>query len=97
MTRPLLPALDDAGQLREVGFALLLSRRHRPIGVGELAEATGVGLAAVQRTVLLCGDEHGTAWSRAQTGRGELLDLAEGGRRRAADWAGCAIAAERLA
>jgi predicted transcriptional regulator len=42
MPRPLLPAIDAAGQVREVGFALLL-RHRRPVEVTELAEATGLG------------------------------------------------------
>jgi alkylmercury lyase len=50
MTRPLLPAIDAAGQLREVGFALLVSR-HYPIEVVELAEAAGLGLDAAHRAV----------------------------------------------
>ena len=48
-------------------------------------------------TVLLCGDEHGQAWAAKQGGRGRLLDLVEGARRGAVDWAGCAEAVRRLA
>jgi alkylmercury lyase len=48
-------------------------------------------------TVLLCGEEHGAAWAKAQGGSGQLLDLAEAARRGAIDWAGCASAAARLA
>src|SRR5712691_8400014 len=56
MTKPLLPAVDAAGQLREVAFALLL-RDRRPIEDSELAAATGVRVEAVRDTVgLLAGD-----------------------------------------
>jgi hypothetical protein len=48
-------------------------------------------------TVLLCRDEHGTAWAEAQAGQGGLLDLAEGARRGGAEWAGCAETTRRLA
>ena len=47
-------------------------------------------------TVLLCGEDHGVAWSLAHGGHGELLDLAEGARRGATEWARCAAAARRL-
>ena len=47
-------------------------------------------------TVLLCSEDHGAAWSLAQGGHGELLDLAEGARRGGTEWAGCAEAARRL-
>jgi hypothetical protein len=47
-------------------------------------------------TVLLCGEDHGAAWAKAQGGHGQLLDLAEGARRGATEWAGCAEAARRL-
>ena len=40
MTKPLLPAVDAAGQLREVAFALLL-RDRRPIETSALAAVTG--------------------------------------------------------
>jgi hypothetical protein len=199
--KPLLPALDAAGLLREAGFALLL-RDHRPVGVAEIAEASGLdvkaatgaittlaaagwldvdesgqvigsaglslaagphglklgdasfrtwcaydslGIAAAlgadalvettcgqcgapinlafhagtpdrdsperlwladggadlrgsfcAPTVLLCGEEHGLAWAEAQGGRGRLLDLIEGARQGADDWAGCADAARRV-
>lgn len=202
MTRPLLPAVDAAGQLREVGFALLL-RHYRPVDVTELAEATGLGAEAAgdavttlagagwldlddhgrvagaaglslatsphgltlgdasfrtwcaydalgiaaaleadalmgttcgqcqapialtirggtpersgperlwlaeggedlrgsfcTPTVLLCGDEHAAAWAEAQGERGRLLDLTAAARQGAADRAGCATAAGRLA
>lgn len=42
MTKPLLPAIDAAGQVREVAFALLL--RGRPVLVAELATAAGLRL-----------------------------------------------------
>ena len=42
MTKPLLPAIDAAGQVREVAFALLL--RGRPVSVADLAKAAGLGL-----------------------------------------------------
>lgn len=47
--------------------------------------------------MLLCGHEHAAAWAEAQGERGRLLDLTAAARQGAADWAGCAIAAERLA
>jgi hypothetical protein len=50
MPRPLLPAIDAAGQVREVGFALLL-RHRRPVEVTELAEATGLGADTAGRAV----------------------------------------------
>lgn len=50
MRRPLLPALEAAGQLREVSFALLRSQ-HRPIAVAELAEAAGLGVGPAQHAV----------------------------------------------
>jgi hypothetical protein len=199
--KPLLPALDAAGLLRQAGFALLL-RDREPIDVGDLAAAIGIdagaagaavttlaeagwldlddtgrvigaaglslaigphrltlgdapfrtwcaydslGIAAAlgveasietncgqcgapinlairggvperagpellwlaeggaelrgsfcTPTVLLCGEAHGAAWARAQSGHGALLDLAEGARRGGAEWAGCADAARRL-
>jgi len=202
MTKPLLPAVDAAGQLREVAFALLLHRR-RPVEVADLAAATGLrldaatgavatlattgwldldesgrvagaaglslvagphrltlgdaqcrtwcaydalGIAAAlgghalvetacgqcaapislafrsgipersgperlwladggrdlrgsfcTPTVLLCGDTHAAAWESAREGHGRSLDLAEAARHGAADWAGCATAAGRLA
>lgn len=46
--------------------------------------------------VLLCGDEHGAAWSKTQAGQGHLLDLAEGARLGGLDWASCAAASRRL-
>lgn len=50
MTKPLLPAFDAAGQLREAGFGLLL-RERRPIEPEELAEVTGLEPDAVRDTV----------------------------------------------
>jgi hypothetical protein len=47
-------------------------------------------------TVLLCGEAHGGAWAEAQGGRGRLLDLVEGARQGAIDWAGCAEALRRV-
>ena len=201
MTKPLLPAGDAAGSLREAGFALLI-RERRPVGLDELAAATGLGAAATREavatlagagwldvadgrvagaaglslatgphrltlggarfrtwcaydalgivaalavhgrlrtacgqcgieialtfragmpdrsdperlwlaeagadlrgsfctpTVLLCGDQHGTAWAAVHDGRGRLLDLDAASRAGGADWAGCAAAARRLA
>ncbi|MBA2719667.1 MAG: hypothetical protein H0U52_10565 [Chloroflexi bacterium] len=43
--RPLLPALDAAGLLREAGFALLL-RYRQPIEVTDLAVAVGIDVAS---------------------------------------------------
>jgi hypothetical protein len=202
ITMPLLPAVDAAGQLREVAFALLI-RDRQPIEISELAAVTGRRLEAINNavatlagagwldvddagrvtgaaglslaigphgltiggssfrtwcaydslgiasaletdarvettcavcqapihlslpggvserdgperlwladggsdlrgsfctpTVLLCGDEHGAAWAKAQGGRGRLLDLTEAAHLGGADWAGCATAARRLA
>jgi hypothetical protein len=48
-------------------------------------------------TVLLCGQEHGSAWAEAQGGRGRLLDLAAASRAAGVEWASCAAAARRLA
>ncbi len=45
LTKPLLPAVDAAGQLREVAFALLL-RGRRPVEVADLAAATSLRLDA---------------------------------------------------
>ena len=56
MTKPLLPAVDAAGQLREIAFALLL-RDRRPIETSELAAVTGLRPEAVRDTVgTLAGD-----------------------------------------
>src|SRR6266540_2236991 len=43
--KPLLPALDAAGLLREAGFALLL-RDRRPVVVADLAAAIGIDAVA---------------------------------------------------
>jgi len=48
-------------------------------------------------TVLLCGDGHGSAWAQAHSGRGRLLDVADGAREGGVEWAGCAEAVRRLA
>jgi hypothetical protein len=48
--KPLLPALDAAGLLREAGFALLL-RDRRPVEVTDLAEATGLEVEAAAGVV----------------------------------------------
>lgn len=55
MTKPLLPAIDVAGRLRETAFALLL-RERRPIELEELARATGVRPAAVGEAVGALGE-----------------------------------------
>ncbi|MEP6468239.1 MAG: organomercurial lyase [Chloroflexota bacterium] len=202
MNKPLLPAIDTAGQLRETAFAFLL-RDQRPVSPNELADATALGRDAVTAsvgalatagwldlnaegrvtgssglsldtgphrltlsgaafrtwcaydalgiaaalhadavvettcgecaapmalgfdaeiperagaerlwlaegdddlrgsfctpTVLLCGVELGRRWAERQGGRGHLLDLMEAAQAGARDWAGCALAAERLA
>jgi Alkylmercury lyase len=66
MTKPLLPAVDAAGQLREVAFALLL-RDRRPIETSELAAVTGLRPDAIRDAV---GTLAGAGW----------LDLDETGR-----------------
>lgn len=48
--KPLLPAVDAAGQLREVGFALLL-RDRRPLEIADLATAVGLDTAVTTATV----------------------------------------------
>jgi alkylmercury lyase len=199
--KPLLPAIDAAGQIRETAFALLY-RDRRPVDVGDLAASVGIDLGAAETavntlaeagwldrdaagrvtgaaglslttgphglvlgdaafrtwcaydglgiaaalgadavvetacgeceapirlgfqtgvpdrsgpellwlaeggadlrgsfctpTVLLCGDAHGLAWAESQGERGRLLDLVEGARYGAADWAGCADAVRSL-
>jgi len=55
VTKPLLPAIDVAGQLREAAFALLL-RERRPIDLEELARATGVTPPAVRDAVGALGE-----------------------------------------
>ena len=77
MTKPLLPAVDAAGQLREVAFALLL-RDRRPIQISALASATGLRPEAVRETV---GTLAGDGW----------LDLDDAGR--VAGAAGLSLAA----
>ena len=66
MTKPLLPAVDAAGQLREVAFALLL-RDQRPIETSALAAVTGFRRDAIRGTV---GTLAGAGW----------LDLDDAGR-----------------
>jgi alkylmercury lyase len=51
MTKPLLPAVDAAGQLREVAFALLL-RDRRLIETSELAAARGLHPDAIRDAVV---------------------------------------------
>ena len=48
--KPLLPAIDAAGLLREAGFALLL-RDHRPVEVTDLAAAIGLPAVAAGAAV----------------------------------------------
>lgn len=48
--KPLLPALDAAGLLREAGFALLL-RDRQPVEVADLAAAIGIDAAAAGSAV----------------------------------------------
>lgn len=48
--KPLLPALDAAGLLREAGFALLL-RDRRPVEVADLAAAIGIDPGAADAAV----------------------------------------------
>jgi predicted transcriptional regulator len=66
MTKPLLPAVDAAGQLREVAFALVL-RDRRPIEISELAAVTGLRQEAIRDAV---GTLSGAGW----------LDLDDAGR-----------------
>ena len=66
MSKPLLPAIDAAGQLREAAFALLV-RDRSPLGLDDLARLTGLESEAV-------GDVTATL---AEAG---WLDLDEGGR-----------------
>jgi hypothetical protein len=66
VTKPLLPAIDAAGHLREVAFALLL-RDRRPIETSELAAVTGLRQDAVGDAV---GALAGAGW----------LDIDEAGR-----------------
>lgn len=64
--KPLLAAVDAAGLLREVSFALLL-RDHRPIDPGDLSAATGLDLETAA----------GAVTTLAQAG---WLDLDDAGR-----------------
>jgi hypothetical protein len=48
MSKPLLPAIDAAGQLREAAFAVLV-RDRRPLGLDDLAGLTGLESAAVRQ------------------------------------------------
>jgi alkylmercury lyase-like protein len=48
--KPLLPAVDAAGLVREAGFALLL-RDHRPVELADLALATGIDVEVARGTV----------------------------------------------
>ena len=48
--KPLLPAIDAAGLLREAGFALLLCD-HRPVKLADLASATGLEIEAARSAV----------------------------------------------
>ena len=64
--KPLLPAADAAGMVREAGFALLL-RDHRPVELADLALATGIDVEVARATVS----------SLAQAG---WLDLDDAGR-----------------
>jgi hypothetical protein len=50
MPKPLLPAIDAAGQLREAAFALVLHHR-RPIEIAELAGASGLSPQTALRIV----------------------------------------------
>lgn len=47
--KPLQPAIDAAGLLREGGFALLL-RDHRPVEVTDLAAAIGIDVVVAEAT-----------------------------------------------
>jgi hypothetical protein len=66
MTKPLLPAVDAAGQLREVAFAMLL-RERRPIETSQLAAVTGLRPEATRDAVSTLAS---AGW----------LDLDDGGR-----------------
>ena len=48
--KPLLPAIDATGLLREAGFALLL-RDGRPVELADLASAIGLEIEAARRAV----------------------------------------------
>ncbi len=49
--KPLLPAIDAAGLLREAGFALLI-RDREPIEVADLAAAIGIDTGAARAAVI---------------------------------------------
>lgn len=53
--KPLLPALDAAGLLRQAGFALLL-RDREPIEVGHLAAAIGIDAGAAGAAVTMLAE-----------------------------------------
>lgn len=71
MTKPLLPAVDAAGQLREVAFALLL-RDRRPIEIAGLAAVTGLNHEVIQDAV---GTLAGAGWLDVD-GRGRIAGAA---------------------
>jgi hypothetical protein len=48
-------------------------------------------------TVLLCSEEHASAWAERQGGRGRAVDLAEGAQLGREAWAGCAKAFDAVA
>ena len=50
MTNPLMPAVDAAGHVREVAFALLL-RDKEPVSTSELARVSGLSKEAVSHSV----------------------------------------------
>ena len=55
MSKPLLPAIDAAGRLREAAFALLI-RDRSPLGLDDLARVTGLESEAVgDATATLAG------------------------------------------
>jgi hypothetical protein len=91
---------DSMRPLRQATVRRLRSGRPKRSGpeVVWLAEG-GADLRAsfCTPTVLLCRDDHGRAWAEAQGGQGELHSVDEASRRGGADWAGCAVAAKRLA
>jgi hypothetical protein len=66
MSKPLLPAIDAAGRLREAAFALLL-RDRSPLELTDLARLTGLGSEAVGDVVATLA---GAGW----------LDLDDAGR-----------------
>jgi alkylmercury lyase len=66
MSKPLLPAIDAAGRLREAAFAVLV-RDRRPLRLDELARLTGLESGAVLQVT-------------ATLAAGGWLDLDEAGR-----------------